>query len=207
MTSMLLKDVTESLNLTSNDSEEHYTITDVSWRQYEALLERLGDSSWYRVTFFEGVLEIVAPSRKHDRSKTHIGMLLEAYFQETRTRFYGLGSTTVRKPEDESGTEPDECYCLGTEKEFPDLAIEVVITSGNIEKLAVYQRLGVQEVWFWRQGQFKVHGLRDGRYEQTVKSELLPNLDLNLLTSYVEHSEPLDAVLEFREKVREQTIG
>ena len=48
-----------------------------------------------------------------------------------------------------------------------------------------------------------MHCLRDGGYEQTAKSELLPSLDLNLLASYVEHPEPLDAVLEFRAKVRE----
>ena len=152
MTSLLLKDVTESLGLPAGDSEEHYTITAVSWQQYEALLERLGDNPGYRVTYLEGVLELVAPSRKHDRNKTLIGMLLEAYFQETRTRFYGLGSTTFRNPAGASGTEPDECYCLGTEKEFPDLAIEVVVTSGNVDKLAVYQRLGVREVWFLAAG-------------------------------------------------------
>ena len=127
MTSMLLKDVSESLNLSTSDSEEYYTITNVSWQQYEALAE----------------------------------------------------------------------------KELPDLAIEVVVTSGNVDKLIVYQRLGVQEVWFWRQGQLQVHCLRDGGYEQTAKSELLPSLDLNLLASYVEHPEPLDAVLEFRAKMRE----
>jgi len=203
---MLLQDVTASLDLTAQDSEEHYTVTDVSWQQYEALLERLGDSPWYRVTFLEGVLEVMSPSRRHDRNKTLIGMLLEAYFQETRTRFYGLGSTTFRKLDGESGTEPDECYCLESEKEFPDLAIEVVVTSGNIDKLAVYGRLGVQEVWFWEKGQFQVHCLRgdlqDRGYEPVDWSELLPGLDLRLLAKYVEYVEPLDAVLEFRAQVR-----
>lgn len=204
MTSILLKDVTETLNLPTDDSEERYIISGVSWQQYEALLERLGDSPWYRVTFLEGVLEIAAPSRKHDRNKSLIGMLLEAYFQETRTRFYGLGSTTFNQPEGDRGTEPDECYCIGSEKDVPDLAIEVIVTSGGIDKLAVYRGLGVSEVWFWKQGAFEVHHLRDNDYEQIPASELLPTLDLNLLASYVEHSEPLDAVLEFREKVREQ---
>jgi hypothetical protein len=73
---------------------------------------------------------------------TNIGMLLEAYFQETRTRFWGLGSTTFRIQAKKGGTEPDECYCIGTEKEFPDLAIEVVLSSGGVDKLAVYKKLG-----------------------------------------------------------------
>lgn len=141
-----------AVDLQAEDPEERYMLSGVSWQQYEELLEKLGDSPWYRVTYWEGVLEIMAPSRKHDRSKTDIGMLLEAYFQEARIRFWGLGSTTFRQQKQQSGTEPDECYCLGSEKEFPDLAVEVVVTSGSIDKLEVYRRLNVLEVWFWKQG-------------------------------------------------------
>ncbi|HIK45941.1 MAG TPA: hypothetical protein IGR64_13825 [Leptolyngbyaceae cyanobacterium M65_K2018_010] len=43
-----------------------------------------------------------------------------------------MGSTTLKKPERQAGGEPDESYCIGTDKEFPDLAIEVIVTSGSI---------------------------------------------------------------------------
>ena len=109
-------------------------------------MEKLGDSPWYRVTYLEGVLEIMAPSRRHEFGKKNIGRLLEAYLEETHTRFWGLASTTFRTQEKRGGTEPHECYCLGTEKEFPDLIIEVVVTSGGMNKLVVYKRLGVREV-------------------------------------------------------------
>lgn len=204
MTAIVLEDIHALLDLQAEDPEERYMLSGVSWQQYEELLEKLGDSPWYRVTYWEGVLEIMAPSRKHDRSKTDIGMLLEAYFQEARIRFWGLGSTTFRQQKQQSGTEPDECYCLGSEKEFPDLAVEVVVTSGSIDKLEVYRRLNVLEVWFWKQGKFVVHCLRSDGYEQIDQSELLPDLDLELLGSYVQHPDPLEAVLEFRERVREQ---
>lgn len=83
------------------------------------------------------------------------------------------------------GLEPDECYCLGQKKEISDLAIEVVITSGIVNKLDIYQGLGVTEVWQWQDGQFLIHHLRPTGYEQITTSELLPNLDPQQLASYV----------------------
>ncbi len=204
MTSIALKDLAEELSLQADDPEERFISSGVSWEQYEALLEKLGDSPWYRVTYLEGVLEIMAPSRKHEAKKDNIARLLGVYFEETRTRFYGLGSTTFREGMKARGVEPDTCFCIGSEKEFPDLAVEVVETSGGINKLEVYKGLGVPEVWFWKKGQFEVYCLRDEDYEKVLTSELLPNFDLDLLATYVQNPEPLDAVIEFREKVREQ---
>lgn len=200
MTSLLAE--INQLQLQADDPEERHIVTGVSWEQYEALLRRLGDRSGYRITYLEGVLEIMSPSRRHEVSKKNIGRLLEVYFEETRTRFWGLGSTTFRKQEKRGGKEPDECYCIGTEKEFPDLAIEVAFTSGGIDTLEVYKRLGVKEVWFWQNNQFSVYSLQRNKYEQVSKSELLSKLDLALLAEYVNRSDPLEAMLEFRERIR-----
>ncbi|NJP22085.1 MAG: Uma2 family endonuclease, partial [Hydrococcus sp. CRU_1_1] len=103
----------------------------------------------------------------------------------------------------QGGTEPDESYCIGTDKEFPDLAIEVVVTSGGIDKLAVYKKLGVKEVWFWQNNHFSLYYLRGDEYEQITTSELLPNLDLALLAQYVVRTDTLEAILEFREQIRQ----
>ncbi|AFZ22495.1 hypothetical protein Cylst_0118 [Cylindrospermum stagnale PCC 7417] len=198
---VLLQELSELLQ--AEDPEERQTITGVSWESYEALLNDLGDSLQYRVTYLDGVIELVSPNYRHERNKTIIGSLLEAYFQEKRIRYFPLGSTTFRKQTKKGGVEPDESYCIGTEKEFPDLAIEVIITSGGIDKLEVYKRLGVKEVWFFQNNQFKIYHLCGDSYEQVAKSELLPNLDLTILAQYAIADDPLDAALEFREKVRE----
>jgi len=207
VTSILIKDLASELELFTEDPVERFITSGVSWQQYEQLLTQLGDSPWYRVTYLEEVLEIMSPSRRHDQNKTNIGMLLEAYFQETRTRFWGLGSTTFRIQAKKGGTEPDECYCIGTEKEFPDLAIEVVLSSGGVDKLAVYKKLGIREVWFWKNRHFEVYHFRGDEYKKIQQSELLPDLDLALLAYYVEQPDPLDAVLEFREKIRKSLAG
>ncbi|MGF1516337.1 MAG: Uma2 family endonuclease, partial [Nodosilinea sp.] len=145
---VLLNDVSNRLAL--EDSEERRVFSQVSWQQYEALLADLGEKSPYRVHFLDGDLEIVAPSRRHESGKTRVGDLLLIYFLETNTEYYPMGSTTLRKPERQAGGEPDEGYCIGLDKDFPDLAIEVIVTSGSINRLELYRRLGVREVWFWQ---------------------------------------------------------
>jgi len=200
---VLLQDLSELLQ--ADDPEERQIISGVSWKRYEALLNDLGDSLRYRVTYLDGVLELVSPSRRHERNKTTIGSLLEDYFKQKRIRYFPLGSTTFRKEEQTGSTEPDESYCIDTEKEFPNLAIEVVVTSSSVDKLEVYKRLEVQEVWFFKNNQFEVYHLRGKTYEQIEQSEVLPSLDLAMLARYAIASDPLEAALEFREKIKNQT--
>ena len=56
-----------------------------------------------------------------------------------------------------AGGEPDECYIVAADqsKDRPDIVIEVIWTSGSIDTLAIYQRLGIDEVWFWIAGHSK----------------------------------------------------
>lgn len=197
---MLLQSLSDRLN--ADDPEERQIISGINWSGYEALLTELGESLRYRVTYLDGVLELVSPSRCHERNKTIIGSLVEAYCQEKRIPYFPLGSTTLRQEEKRGGTEPDESYCIGTDKEFLDLAIEVIVTSGGLNKLEVYRRLGVREVWFFKKNQFEIYYLRNEGYEQITKSEVLPHLDFKALAECAIESNPLEAVLKFRDRVR-----
>lgn len=183
--------------------EQRLLLEGVSWQQYELLLATLGDDfPALRLSYLEGSVEIMTTSPLHEELKTTIGMLMEAYFQETRTRFHGIGSATFRKMATQRGLEPDECYCLGQKKEFPDLAIEIVLTSGLVDKLDIYRGLGVTEVWVWEAAQFRIYHLREARYEQLINSELLPNCDIQMLASYVKPEEQFDTVMAYREYLR-----
>jgi Uma2 family endonuclease len=194
-----------------DDPEERRLISNVTWAQYEGLLAQLGDSPAYRVNYLDGVLEIVAPSRRHETGKTRIGNLLLIYFLETDLEYFPTGSTTFRQAANQVGVEPDESYCLGTEKEFPDLVIEVIVTSGSSERLERFHRLGVPEVWFWQADRLLIYHLRDESgtafsqtfgYELINHSELLPDLDVNLLTECVQNPNPLAAAKAFRQGIR-----
>ncbi|MGK7954796.1 MAG: Uma2 family endonuclease [Crocosphaera sp.] len=184
-----------------HDSEQRLILTGISWEEYEQFLDSLGDSATYRTIYLEGVLEIMSPSRRHEVSKRNIGRLLEVYLEAAEIDFWGLGSTTLRVDEGKAGKEPDECYCLRTDKELPDLAIEVIITSGNIKILEVYRRLGVKEVWLWQNDQLHIYYLENEQYSLKEKSQLLPNLDLNLLCQFIEHPNPRLAMKEFRQLI------
>jgi Uma2 family endonuclease len=188
-------------SLQTIDPEERFITTGVSWQAYETILATLRDSSGYRLAYLTEVLEIMSPSRRHEIAKKNISRLLEAYLEETRTRFWGLGSTTFRQEDRKAGKEPDESYCLGTEKEIPDLAIEVIYTSGGIDTLEIYKQLGVKEVWFWQNNRFQIYYLSGDGYEQSDRSQLLPDLDLNLLSQYMAIEDPLDALIQWREQI------
>jgi Uma2 family endonuclease len=200
---VLLQDLSEHLQI--DDPEERQIISSVSWEQYEVVLADLGDNPVYHVTFLDGTLEIMSPSRRHEVRAENIGRLLEAYLEETRTRFWGLGSTTFRKAEKRGGTEPDKSYSFGAEKEIPDLAIEVIVTSGGVDKLEVYRRLGVNEVWFFQDNDFAVYRLQGEAYERMSASALLPDLDLTMLADYAMQPDPLEALIEYRRRVRGHT--
>jgi Uma2 family endonuclease len=153
----------------------------------------------------------MSPSRRHESRKTRIGDLLFIYFLEADINYFPFGSTTLRPEEKSGGTEPDEAYCIDTDKEFPDLAIEVIVTSGGINKLEVYRRLNVKEVWFWQNDRFSLYYLREETpvqfvpncgYEPIARSAILPNLDIELLAEYIQYSNSLTATKEFRQRLR-----
>jgi Uma2 family endonuclease len=208
---VLLDDLSRRLKL--NDPEERRLIANVAWAQYEALLAELGDSPTYRVNYLDGVLEIVAPSRRHETGKSRIDNLLLIYFLATNTEYFPTGSTTFRNAEQQVGAESDESYCMGTDKDFPDLGIEVIVTSGGMNRLERFRRLGVREVWFW-QNNHSIYHWREAAahtdslgYEAIDHSELLPDLDINLLTQCVLNPNPLAAAKAFRQGIKNQRSG
>jgi len=143
-------------------ADQRVVLHGVPWSHYQVLLALRGDAPVPRLTYLSGELELMSPSQDHERIKKLIARLLEVYALAKKLPLNGFGSWTLRDAPGERGAEPDECYVLGDARgrDRPDLAIEVVWTSGALDKLAVYAGLGVGEVWFWREGRIEVHVLR-----------------------------------------------
>ncbi len=208
MVSSLKELISEPELASIDDPEERFTTSGVSWQIYEALLAKLEDNSHYRVTYLDGILEIVSPSRRHEKIKTRLAFLIEFYLFRKQIKHTPMGSTTFRNQLKKTGAEPDECYCIGEEKDIPDLAIEVVVTSGSIKKLETYRRLGVAEVWFWESDRLKLYHLREETpsvflethgYEQIMSSELLPELNISKLEQCTLISDQIQAIDEFEQ--------
>lgn len=178
----------------------------VSWEDYEALLRARGESSAVRITYLEGTVELMAPSRYHERDKKRLARLLEVWAEERGVELEGYGSWTVKSEEDERGAEADECYVVGPHDpdaiEHPDIAIEVVWTSGGIDKLEVWRLLGAREVWFWENGALSFHALRGDVYEEVPRSEILPELDPALLVEQMGARSQSDAIRGLRAALR-----
>jgi Uma2 family endonuclease len=132
----------------------------------------------------------------HEGIKSILGFLLEVYFVEKGIRFFPVGSATRRDETKDVSFEPDESYYLGTKKNHPDLAIEIIITSGNINKLEKYRRFNIPEVWFWQNNQLSLYYQQESGYVQIYRSEFLPDLDVNLLLKCLQMPDILEARLE-----------
>ena len=185
--------------------EDHRVVlSGVTWADYQRLLEVRGDRSAPRITYLEGRVEIMSPSRTHASIKSLIGRLVEVYCLERDIEFNTFGSWTLQDKAVERGVEPDECYVFSgaAEPTRPDLAIEVVWTSGGINKLDVYRALGVREVWYWREGRITPFLLRGAAYEEVAASEALPDIDLAQLASFLDRPTTSAAIRAYREALR-----
>lgn len=179
-------------------SEQRVILYDVTWKQYEQLSDMFVDE-FPRMNYLEGTLEIIVTSSpEHERLKKIISRLIETYAVERLINLNGYGSATFRREAVRRGAEPDECYCLGTLAEIPDIAIEIALTSGGVDKLEVYRGLQVPEVWFWANSQFSIYRLRENGYELISRSEFLPELDLSVLSQYVGYINQTEAVIAYK---------
>jgi Uma2 family endonuclease len=181
---------------------------DLAWEDYEALLRMRGDHSAPRISYLKGEVEIMSPSRTHESIKSLIGCLVETYCLEQGIRFRPLGSWTLKDRPKQRGAEADECYILGDQDaERPHLAIEVVWTSGRIDKLDIYRKLGVAEVWYWRKGRIQPYRLQGEHYVPMTASRVLPALDLELLQRFLNEPTAYDAILAYRQALRAGADG
>ena len=185
-------------------ADQRLVTYNVPWEHFEVQLALRGDRPVPRMAYLRGAFEQMTPSQHHERVKSYIGRLVEAYALERGIDLSPYGAWMLKQAPTESAAEPDECYIVGSDqsRDRPDLAIEVVWTSGGIDKLEIYRRLGIGEVWFWRDGRIGVWLLAGGRYEESQRSLLFPDLDLELLCSLIERPTALQAVKAMREHLR-----
>jgi Uma2 family endonuclease len=169
----------------SPEADHRVVMHAVDWRAYEVMLVLRGERDSPRMIYLEGALELMSPSRTHENIKKLIASLFEAHAMERGLTFDGYGSMTMRSSSTARGLEPDECYALGGRKERPDLAIEVIWTSGGLDRLEVHRGLGVREVWIWESNTLTAHALRGDRYAPLATSELVPDIDLALIARLI----------------------
>ena len=176
----------QTLDKTTTISEQRFLLPSYyTWEEFETIETLTADPGRLRITYLDGCIEFMTLGEQHESIKKILAILIEAYLFEKGINFIPVGSATRRAKEKSASFEPDESYYIGEKKANPDLAIEVNITSGSIDKLEKYKRFNITEVWFWENNQLSLYHLKNDNYEQINQSELLPDLDIDLLASCV----------------------
>jgi Uma2 family endonuclease len=176
----------------------------VPWAGFESILGLRGERSSPRMAYLDGALELMRPSKSHESIKSYLGRLLEVFCEERGIRFTPYGAWTLKASVDDTAIEPDECYLIGDDqtRDRPDLAIEVIWTSGGLKKLEIYRRLGVREVWIWRKGAIEVRVLHGDAYAEQDHSDALPGIDLARVAALLDAPTAMDAMRTFRAELR-----
>jgi Uma2 family endonuclease len=193
-------------------------IHDLSWQEFENILEELGEHRTARVAYDNGTLEIMTPLPEHEADKEMIGDLLKALLEELDIEFLSLGSTTFKNPKMLKGIEPDQCFYIQNEAAVrgkkrldlsidppPDLAIEIDVTSRTHPD--TYAALGVPELWRRAGNQIQINILSNGQYLEAQTSSVFPFQIQDVIPQYIEMGQSAGrnkAMKAFRQWVREQ---
>src|SRR6202040_2862014 len=135
-------------------------VDDVSWDDYERLLDDLGDDYGVRIFYDRGRMEIMAPASTHEKPKSVIHRLVTALSDELDIDVESLGSTTLKTEMQAKGAEPDDCFYIQNASLIigkddvnlmndppPDLVVEIDRTSMSLNRFAIYSGLGVPDLW------------------------------------------------------------
>ena len=220
--SVVAAPTTEKLTCDPLAPLQRYVFSGLSWEQYETLLDNLGENR-LRHTFVKGSLEVVTPSYGHEWSKSLLGDFVATLCRVLRLPRINAGSTTMKKQDWERGLEPDECFFIGHESvaamrskdEFdadrdppPDLVVEIDVTASSDDRIEIYRRMGVAEVWRSKNKVVTFLGLtKNGRYRKIKHSHHFPFLTSEELTRFAAMQHELDDTeleLQFEVWVRQQ---
>ncbi len=177
--------VTLQLKQLSIPPGQRVQFLDVSWEDFEAIVDELGEHRGLRVAYSQGILEIGMPLAEHEKAKVIIGDLLKILLDELEMNWESFGSTTFKRREMKSGIEPDDCFYIQNHQVMigkmridltvdpaPDLAIEVDLTSKT--QLSAYEGLRIPELWRYEKGKLQINVLRGGEYVESQTSPTFP---------------------------------
>lgn len=167
----------------------HVLIPGVTWEQYEALLEDLGEDRHIpRINYCNETLELMSPLPVHERPHRIIGYIVTAILDAQGQDWEDFGATTFKKLK-QAGLEPDTCFCIQNAARArslvrvnleidppPDLAIEADVTSKTT--LEAYATIQVPEVWIYDRTTLTIQLLEKGDYRPSDTSLVFPELPI-----------------------------
>ena len=195
-------------------------IENVSWSELEQILAELGEQRSRRISYSNGLLEIMTPLPEHEYSKAFISDFVRIILEELGQEYWNLGATTFKREDMAQAVEPDECFYIQNEAIVrgkkridlnlippPDLVIEIDIT--NRTRFKNYELLGVPELWRYDGTNLEINVLRSGKYVLSDESLQFPQFSIKqVIPQYLEAGQTQGKVAtmnEFRRWVRSIT--
>jgi Uma2 family endonuclease len=177
-------------------------LSGVDWKTYSRLLSIFGDRRDVRMTYDRGELEIMSPLFEHDDDSRFLGRLVTVLTEELGLPLRAGGSTTMRRRLKCRGLEADECFWISNAYRMagrrrlnlrtdppPDLALEVDVTHGSLQRLPIFAALKVPEVWRLKSDVLIFHVLgADGRYATATHSKAFPQVTPADLLGFVKQA-------------------
>jgi hypothetical protein len=79
-------------------ADQRLVTYNLPWSHYETQLALRGDAPVPRVAYLQGVMELMTPSKDHERIKSYVGRLVEAYALERGLDLSPYGGWTLNIP-------------------------------------------------------------------------------------------------------------
>jgi Uma2 family endonuclease len=166
-------------------------IHNLSWQDFEQLLEDLGEKRKTRVAYYQGTVEIMSPLALHERPHRIIAYIITTILEIQGRDWEDFGSTTFKRP-NIAGVEPDTCFYIQNANQVqgctqmdltiyppPDLAVESDVTSKTT--LNAYISIAIPEVWIYSNHQLSIYVFQANNYVQSPISPTFPNLPITEL--------------------------
>ena len=200
--------------------EQRVVLHGIPWQTYEELRD-VPESEHVRMTYQEGELELMSPSRTHEQYASLIDRLLQTWTLERGIDIQSCRTMTCKLKDLERGFEPDNCYYVTHEglvrnhRELdltvdppPDLAVKIDLGGRGRRKLAIYAAFRVPEVW-WFDGQtLQIFVLAEGNQYQERRASVsfpeLPPAEIEGVLAKLGTASETTLVRAFRDWVREQ---
>ena len=173
-------------------------LNDVSWEEYEQLLEDRGDNAAVRVCYDQGRLKVVSPTSGHEGFGRGISRLGHVLADALNLVVEDFGSTTYKQQWLQQGAEPDTCFHVQNAARIigvgridlakdppPDVVVEIDISHDSLEKFAIYAGMGVPEFWRYDGNQAHIYLLLEREYQEVSASRAFPVLTSEALTIFL----------------------
>ena len=179
------------------------TLDDVSWIEYELILQEFEERPDLRITYDQGRLDIVSTSRAHERRNRFVVQMVWLLADHFNVEVEDIGGTTEKRKREQKGTEPDTSFYIGDLERTigkddlnletdapPDLVIEIDKSNQSLRKLPIYAAFGVPEIWRYvvRSKKAEIYQLIDRAYVETPASRFFPVLASSILARFIEQS-------------------